>query len=103
MDETCDVCGKGTELSLFSSRIAPVTYCICRNCSERGAENIGVLSLWIAGYGGPDEAPAFRDQLVSWIDGRYAGWEKINRYFRINEGAIRQAFKEEFNLLDDDS
>jgi len=102
VNKTCDICGEGTELSLLSSRIAPVTYAICRNCSQRGAENIGVVSFWIASYGGPDEAPEFRDQLISWIDGRYVGWEVIERYFQLNEGAIKQAFKEEFLLLDDD-
>jgi len=97
----CDVCGRKGPFSPYSSGIAPVTYGLCEECRKRGAENIGVLSLWLASYGGPSTAPDFRHKLVSCIDGEYQEWQQIHEYYRANEEEILASFREEFELADD--
>ena len=101
VNKHCDVCGHGRPSSLVSSRIAPFTYGICDKCAEKGAESIGVISVWLATYGGADAAPDFCKKLVSWIDGEYRGWEIIRDYYNSNEQQILASFNEEFELVDD--
>lgn len=99
---TCDICNSPNEqVELISSGIAPVTYGLCAECKKRGAENIGVVSFWIASNGGPDTAPDFCLRLVSYFDGDYKDWQDIGDYFANNEAQILASFREEFELVDD--
>ena len=98
----CDICGEAVDkVVLVSSGIAPVTYGACANCEERGAENLGVLSFWIAASGGPDSLPtAFTSGLTSHFEGEYKNWQDILKYYASNEAEIVSSFREEFELSD---
>ena len=96
--QSCDICSAEAELSIVASSLAPVTVATCSNCEARGAENIGVVSLWLASFGGPSKAPDFSKDLVSFVAGEYAKWTAIQQYYLENEGAIIRSFKEEFSM-----
>ena len=98
----CDVCGKAAvSIEAVSSGIAPVSYGACCECIKLGAENIGVVSVWLASYGGPNTAPEFSRNLVCAIDGEYKEWPQIREYYNQNEEQILDSLNEEFQLEDD--
>lgn len=99
-NDTCDVCGDSEWHTTVSSGIAPVSYGFCEECYKTGAENIGVVSLWLAMNGGPAQAPEFKLKIVSHINGRYVTWDQIKAYYLANEESILSSFQEEFLLQD---
>ncbi|UWR04224.1 hypothetical protein K3740_05910 [Ruegeria conchae] len=102
MCSSCDICNRDAEnVEAISSGIAPVTYGICEECAEKGAENIGVVEFWLASFGGPENAPDFRAKLTSYFDGEYKEWQQISDRYNRNEKQILASLNEEFELQDD--
>lgn len=96
MSDACDICQQRGEINLVASGIAPITYGKCGDCMERGAENIGVISIWLASYGGPQNAPEYCEQLSSFLASEYVDWHDIREHYRQNEEEILSSFNAEF-------
>lgn len=102
MTGICDVCGKhSTSIEFTSSGIAPVSYGLCMKCREFGAENIGVVGIWIATHGGCEATASFGGALKSYFDGEYKDWSQICDFFERNEEQILRSFESEWELVDD--
>tara|TARA_R110000868_G_scaffold405577_1_gene685084 strand:- start:2428 stop:2745 length:318 start_codon:yes stop_codon:yes gene_type:complete len=99
MTTQCDVCGaKTNKQTVQASGLAPVSYNVCRQCVEEGAEPIGVVEIWVTlQVNLADETPPLPN-LKSYLNGAYIGWDQIRKHVLDHQDEIREMVKVEFGF-----
>jgi len=105
-EDTCTICGNNNSVGVFSSGIAPVSGSMCQTCIDKQAENIGIVLYWICSHGKLGDVPEFSQTIISYLDGKYVGWNEIASHYKKHENEIVKDFQKEFmdssdTLVDD--
>lgn len=96
----CQVCGATSGTALKPSSLAPVSGMVCQECFLCGAENLEVVMLWLWEYGGPEQAPEFAKQVISFADEEYIQWSEVKKRYPEHAEELQASWGEDDVLVD---
>lgn len=78
----CDVCNSPGPLTVYASRLGPMSFAYCEICREKGSEPLPATCLRIYVYGGIDAAK-YSDlkDIVTYIEGEYVGFDEASQAY----------------------
>ena len=97
----CDVCGRMRSCTLVASSCGPFSYNVCSECLSNGAESLNAILLKIALSNNLDAMQSHFGDIKSFIDGHYAAWPEIKKYYEDNQLEITAWAKEVFGFDDE--